>query len=304
MLQYARLLIAVLIILGSTNLKAQFLGNQSAELLDQGEVWIEVGGAYNNIRQLYGLENLDYVLNREVSSLQLRAHASYGFLPRWNVFASLPYGIYSSSEELRPEGNLADSLISGSLNWFGNTEFGIRYALLEQPDDVFLSFSLRFAANNSDLDQRLGLQTGWDAWTIEPIFHFSKLFEKSVLNLDLSMPIRNRDHSESVKADFEYAYRWKHQSQVGIYLGYLKSFDNGDDKRCNLIHSGLFPDRLEYLVYGLQAQTMIYRSWGLRGGIYQGISGDLFPKSPQFQLALFVNFRPFPPKSVGMQEVN
>lgn len=244
--------------------------------LPQGSGWLEAGVSYLNYDQLFrGSEPL-LPLRRPVTDLGVKLYAEYGVLDQWTVMGQLPYRLLQTSDSLLETSDFTDTLPASSMAYWGNFRLGSRYRLVNRPNGV-LSVQLWVESNNSNRDLYKGLQTGFDAWSVEPSIAFGSSYWISYFSGMAGIAIRSNGYSEEFLSQLEYGIRpvgnWWLIGVMDVRL----NFRNGERGVCSMQHTGLYVDRQEAISYGLKTIVPFSDSFGITAGVYGAVFADQLP---------------------------
>ncbi len=276
---------ALLIFLSPASLKAG-----EAWTLQKGEAWVETSLSYIAYDQLWQGNDPFRNTNRSVQDLGLYLSAEYGLFDRWTIYGQVPIRFLSTSEEIADQASFADTLNAGSMNFPGNLRFGARYQVLRKGSNV-LSVQMTIESNNSDMDQRIALQTGFDAWSFEPLVAFGKSFDNSYLSGNLGMVSRTNQYSEEFRARLEYGIKPFGEWWLMALMDYRLSFQNGERPPCNMAQTGLYVNNQEGISYGVKTLVPAWKNIGFSAGVYGAFYARDLPAAFSFNAGLYWNPR-------------
>lgn len=204
------------------------------------------------------------------------------------LIGQLPYRMVSTGGEPQGSADFSDTLPVGNLNYLGNYRLGARYQVFNRSQTV-VSLQGIVESNNSDLNQITGLQTGFDAWSVELLVAFGKSFPRSYLAGHGGMAIRTNQYSEEFLGQLEYGVNLTGGWWLMAVADYRLSFRNGDRVPCNTRHTGLYVNNQEALSYGLKTLVPITGNIGLSAGLYGALMADNLPAAFSFNGGVYWN---------------
>lgn len=144
---------------------------QQAWTQPKGDAYMQLGASYHSYDDLF-VENgetkpLPYRINQTVAV----AYAEYGITDRLTANIVLPFQFVSTADMINAD---FDQPIGGNgvgeLYAWGNIELGATYNWLKKNNGLVISSKINAALNTSSRVDRIGLQSGFNAYTISPSF--------------------------------------------------------------------------------------------------------------------------------------
>ena len=258
--------------------------------LQKGELWGELGATYLQYDQLWRGSEPFRQLQRPVSDLGIRLYVEYGVLDNWTVMGQLPFKMVSTSGDPLGSVDFTDTLPKGSMSYLGNYRFGSKYRLVNNSRGV-MSAQLWVEANNSDLNQLIGLQTGFDAWSFEPALTFGTSFGRSYLSGQGGIAFRTNEYSEEFLGQLEYGINPLGDWWIMAVADFRISFKNGEKEPCNTLHTGLYVNNQEAISYGLKTIVPVAGDFGLTAGVYGAVFADNLPAALSLNGGIYWNHR-------------
>jgi len=258
--------------------------------LQRGEAWVEASVSYLQYDELWQQSSPFLTLQRPVTDLGLRVYAEYGLRDNLTILGQLPYRMVSTDADPVGAPDFTDTLPNGTLNYLGNYRLGARYRVLNR-NQTAVSVQGIVESNNSDLNQITGLQTGFDAWSVEMLVAFGKSFPQSYLAGHGGMAIRTNGYSEEFLGQLEYGVNLTGGWWLMALADYRLSFRNGERPDCNTRHTGLYVNNQEALSYGLKTLVPIAGDFGLSAGVYGAIMADNLPAAFSLNGGIYWNPR-------------
>lgn len=261
--------------------------------LEKGEVRVEIGYTYLKSDLLFDQNNPFIQLRRPVLDQTVQAFGEYGLWDDLTLIGRLPFKLVSTSGEPMASMDFTDTLDAGALNAFGNLAFGGRYRLLNTKQGRVLSVQAIVEANTSDYNLFTGLQTGFDAWTVEPVLAYGLPFGRSYLGGHAGMAIRSNGYSEEGLFVLEAGYKL---TKSGLWIAGVAdvrwNFKNGERPIGNLAHTGLYINNQSSISYGIKAWTPLAGGLGLTAGAYGAVYANALAGAPTFNVGIYYNRKP------------
>jgi hypothetical protein len=256
--------------------------------LEKGEVRVELGYTYLKSDQLFGSNNGFIQLRRPVLDQTLQAFGEYGLWDDLTLIGRLPFKLVSTDGMPQATSDFADTLDAGSLNTFGNAALGARWRVLETPSGRVLSIEAMVEANTSDYNLFTGLQSGFDAWSVQPVLAFGLPFGRSYVGGHAGMAIRSNGYSEEGLFVVEAGYRL---TDFGLWMAGVAdvrwNFKNGERPIGNLAHTGLYVNNQASVSYGIKAWSPIAGGFGLTAGAYGAVYAEALAGAPTFNVGIY-----------------
>ena len=236
--------------------------------------------------ELFG--NPDYKTNGNITDNTFQFYGEYGYSDKTTLLLNLPFKIISFEQivvcPLIPCENLQHSESS-----FGNIEIGLKHNFINK--NWLVSGQTSLEANTGAFDQKSGIRTGYDAWTITPLLLTGRSFNKSYLQSFLGSNIRTNGYSSNFKFGGEYGYKVSKKIWLVGFLDIVKSFENGDIAlEASNLATGLYVNDQEYGGFGLKSIYEINNKFGLNAGFGGAFFGDNVAKAPALTFGLYYKF--------------
>ncbi len=249
--------------------------------LEQGALRTELSATFLAYDQLWQGSDPFLRLQRPVTDLGIYLMASYGLRDDLTLFGSMSWRMLETGSEVAGSPDFSDTLEAGSMSYLGNPRLGLRYRLIQRKASVF-SLQLTAESNSGDLNLFNGLQTGFDAWSLEPLLAFGHSFRRSYLAGHGGIAFRTNGYSEEFLGQLEYGYRLGGQWWAAGLVDYRLSFRNGEAPACNTRHTGLYVNNQEAISYGFKLFGPLAGQWGITAGIYGALYADNLPAAFSF----------------------
>lgn len=234
---------------------------------------------------LFGSGSSDIEMIREVSEQTLQFYGEYGLSSKTTFAISLPYRFNSRGARNPNNPYFFAKEDTGSISGLGNTSMAIRHQ--------FLTGKTAFAGNlrvdlPSDKSQPLaGLQTGFDALTIQPSVSVGMGLGQFYWQAYGGIAFRTNNYSHFVNAGGEAGWKLGPVWLIG-FTDAVFSLENGSQKLTPLdALTGLYVNDQGWLSFGLKGIWEINRFVGI---VVSGAGvawAQYVPKSPGLTAAVY-----------------
>lgn len=190
-------------------------------------------------------------LHRRVTDITFQGYVEHGFSNRLAMIFNIPYKYVRTSSNLTGNGDLPDTIPSGSLIGMGNIEVGLKYQLLKEKK-LQMAGSLTLEAGTAWDKEKEGLRTGYDTWGFVPMIHAGMSFAKRAWwQAEAGAAIRvNNSYSEEVRFSFEIGSGFKKPFTAAFLLQVRQSLENGDRTNSpNDFQTGLYLNNESYVAW-------------------------------------------------------
>jgi hypothetical protein len=259
-----------------------FTSFSQAWVKPKGQGYAQIGYSYISASKIYGIENIDEQLRREVADQTIQGYLEYGVCNNLMLTASLPFKLLQTGEQIFETDYVPDTLSSGRVNAFGNLSFSAVYGLSQKTNWVS-SISVGLDTKTATFNQNLGLRTGVDAWSGVLGLNLGRGWNKSFFQTNVGFKFRSNNYSEQFIASAQYG-RTLNKFQIIFGLELYKSFKNGTFDDLTSVHTGVYQNDLEFLAFSLKANYALSKRiklWALLGG---GVAGQLVARAPSYAL--------------------
>ncbi len=167
---------------------------------------------YNAVFNPLGSEAPSY---RDISDHTFQLYAEYGLGKKLELRAIIPFKKVS----LGPSSNIqANPVAAGSLSGIGNIGFGLKRGLLD--GNVKLSIGVDALANTFVNNDRLGLRTGFEGWTVLPYLSVGSGTKRTYYYLEAGYGFMTRNYSNFVKLNGEFGVKVLPRLWAGVTLDF------------------------------------------------------------------------------------
>lgn len=260
--------------------------SQSPWIQQKGKIYTNFSfSSISDYNELFG--DPDYNTERFISDRTYQFYLEYGLTDKGTLFANIPFksikaGDLTSSTNLNPE------TISGTETSFGNMSFGYKYNFYNKESVLTGQITLQTPVGN--YDTQTGIRTGFDAWSISPLFLAGKSFGKNYVQSFIGADIRTNNYSSNFKFGGEYGRKITQNVWLIGFLDISKSMRNGDIilPQENLA-TGLYINDIEYAAYGVKG-IVDFCGFGITAAVGNAFWGNNVPKQAAFSIGVFNTF--------------
>ena len=240
----------------------------------------------SNYDVLFG--NPDYNTNGKITDNTIQFYAEYGFSDKTTLILNLPYKSISYDQYVicinGPCNNLEHSKSS-----LGNIEIGLKHNFFSK--NWLLSGQVSVEANTGSFDTNSGIRTGYNAWSITPLFLAGKSFGKSYFQSFIGANIRTNNYSSNFKIGGEYGYKVTKGFWLVGFLDIVKSFKNGNVVLpASNLANGLYVNDQEYSAYGFKGIAEFTNNFGITASFASAFSGNNVPKKAALNFGVYHKF--------------
>lgn len=234
---------------------------------------------------LFGEDNGDKEIVREVSENIFQFYGEYGISRRTTITAALPM-VYNRRGDLNPKfPNTFGQVDSGSIFGLGNVYVAVRHQFIS--GKVAFAGTLKAGLPASTSQQTTGLRTGVDALTVVPMLSVGMGLGKTYWFAYGGYGIRTNDYSHFLNAGVE----------GGIHIGkiwlmafseFVGSLENGSRSLpAPDVFTGLYVNDQGWLSIGLKSIVEFNRFWGINLSAAGAAWGRNVPQKPAFSLGAY-----------------
>lgn len=260
---------------------------QSAWTKSQGNGYFQL--AFHNISGYNTLFNRDgdaIELARQINDRTIQLYGEYGLTKNLTLIANVPYKMLQAGSA-----QIATPIIEeGSLNTLGNVSLGLRHKIYS--GGVAISGQVDVQANTAAYDDKTGLRSDLDAWTVTPTISIGKGSANGFFQAFAGYAWHSNDYSDHLTAGVEAGTKiFKKHWLIG-FVNVFDSFENGNrTEELNNALTGLFLNNQEYISFGFKGIFYFQRNLGLNVGVGGAFSGHLVAASPALSLGFFYELK-------------
>jgi len=241
-----------------------------------------------NYSELFG--DPDYTTLGEISDNTIQLYAEYGISDNTTLIINLPLKLITFNGFQDPRidciGDCSQDFEETAL---GNVELGIKHNFYKK--DWVLSGQFSIEANTSTYFEDSGIRTGYDAYTLTPLFLAGRSFDKTYIQSFIGANIRTNDYSSNFKVGGEVGRKiTKHIWGIG-FLDIVKTLKNGDISLPFLNRlTGLYVNDQDYGAYGIKGIGEITDKFGVTASFGGAFFGNNVAKQAALNFGIYHKF--------------
>lgn len=260
---------------------------QSAWTKPKGNGYFQV--AFHSIAGYNTLFNRDgdaIELPRQISDRTLQLYGEFGLTKNLTLIANLPYKMLQTGSAQVP----VPVIEEGSLNTLGNVSLGLRHKIYS--GKVNISGQIDVRANTSEYDDKTGLRSDLDAWSVIPTISLGKGSANSFFQVFAGYAWHSNDYSGYLKLGGEAGAKIFGKHWLIGFVEVYNSAENGTrTENLNNVLTGLFLNNQEFGSFGAKGIFYFTKNFGLNVGFGGAFSGHLVAASPALSLGLFYEIK-------------
>ena len=272
-----------------TFLVSSFAFSQSPWTQEKGKYYTQLSfTTLPNYTDLFG--DPDYSTFGEITDNTVQLYGEYGLTDRTTVLLNLPFKLISINDFQSPLIDCSDGCPEDfNESQLGNIEVGIRHNFYN--NKWILSGQLAVELNTASYDAVSGIRTGYDAFTLTPLFLAGRSFGKTYIQSSIGAQIRTNDYSSNFKVGGEVGHKiTKHIWLIG-FVDVVKSFENGTVALpIQNTFTGLYVNDQEYGAYGFKGIGEITEKFGVTASYGGAFFGNNVPKQAAINFGIFQKF--------------
>jgi hypothetical protein len=248
-----------------------------------GQLSLNMVSGYN---ELYVTGGNKIATERKIDDLTLQGWLEWGLSESSTILLSLPLKILNAGE-LNIAGQADQLTQSGSMMALGNIRLGWKQAI--STGAYISAWQLWMETPSGKYDDKTGLRSGYDAWTLIPSFSLGTSGSDWYSYGSFAYGLRSNNYSHFLQFNAEVGYHMMPALSIAFYIDWLNSMQNGgwEDPVNNLL-TGLYVNDQEYFAFGIKVYgKIISNRLGLSLGLAGAFSGNFVPRVPAFNLALY-----------------
>lgn len=216
-------------------------------------------------------------------------YGEYGLTDKTTLILNLPLKNISIDGFQDPRIQCINCAQDFSKTSLGNIEIGLKRNFSDK--NWLLSGQVSLEANTGSYDNNSGIRTGYDAWTLTPLFLAGKSFGKTYLQTFIGANIRTNDYSSNFKIGGELGHKITKSIWVVGFLDIVKSFKNGDIVLpTENIFTGLYINDQDYGAYGLKGIGEFSDNFGVTASFASAFFGNNVPKRAAIKFGVYRKF--------------
>lgn len=271
----AALLLLILLVIGQTT---QAGGPWTRA---KGEGYAGLSFSYLGYNSLFGTDGASISLRRPITELTIGGYVEYGFHERFTAHINLPFRMVMSGNTIQDASYFPDTLAAGRVIGMNTIGIGGKYKFLDKK--VIMAAHLNYEANTSSYDPNSGLRTGPATHVIEPQVSIGAGLGDFYTYGIVGPRFRTGGYTHDLDFLVEAGYSWNEKTYFALVFAGRQNLTQGtvsnnltiDTIGTSLVayeadlHSGINPNRQQYIGYGLKFFQKI-GDFSINAGVYSG----------------------------------
>lgn len=274
-----RLLLSFCLVTLST---AAWAGGPWVPGFKKGFLQIGYSGLYYNA--VYNADGNESASFRNTSDVTLQLYAEYGFAPKWGLRAILPYKSLTTGPS---ENAVANPVPAGTLTGLGNVGLGVKRSLIDG-----LSVGVDVLANTFTNNDKLGLRTGYEGWTVMPYLSLGGGSKRTYYFAEVGYGFMTQNYSNFLKLNGEFGYKVHPRLWLAATLDFRLPAKNGPffNTEAYRFTTTYLNDQM-YLGAGIKAAyDIVPDKFGLSASVIGALAGQNVPFTPSFNAGVFLKW--------------
>jgi hypothetical protein len=236
---------------------------------------------------VFGPSGSEQASFRPTSDVTWQLYAEYGFAKGWEVRGVLPYKRLSTGASTN---TLENPVPAGTLSGLGNIGLGVKRAILDGP--VKLSVGVDALANTFTNNDRLGLRTGYEGWTVLPYLSLGSGGKRTYFYAEVGYGFMTQNYSNFLKLNGEFGYQVHPRLWVAGTLDFRLPARNGPFFNTEAYQfTGTYLNDQQFLGTGIKAAyDILPDKLGLTASAIGALSGENVPFSRSYNAGIFIKW--------------
>lgn len=232
--------------------------------------------------------NPEYNTERKTTDNTLQFYGEYGLSDKTTLIVNLPFKLIKTNE-LVSLAAIPSFTSKGEKSALGNIGIGIKHNFYNK--NWLISGQVSVEANTSSFDNVTGIRTGYDTWTITPLFLAGKSYGKTYLQGFIGANVKTNKYSSSFKIGGEIGRKITKNIWLVGYINVVKSFKNGTIilPDSNLA-TGLYVNDQEFGGFGLKVIGEFTEKFGITAGFGGAFFATNLPKQAALSFGMYHKF--------------
>ena len=239
---------------------------------------------YSSVFSPTGTERAVY---RNTSDVTIQLYAEYGIAENWGIRAVLPYKMLATGPTTNATANPTPG---GTLTGLGNIGLGVKRALLN--GTAKLSVGVDVLANTFTNNDRLGLRTGYEGWTVLPYLSLGAGGGRTYYFAEAGYGFMTQNYSNFLKVNGELGYKVLPRLWVAGTLDFRLPAKNGPffNTEAYQFTTTYVNDQM-YLGTGVKAAfDLVPDKLGLSASVIGALAGQNVPFARSFNAGIFIKW--------------
>lgn len=249
----------------------------------KGFVQFGYSGLYYNA--VFGPTGSERAVYRNTSDVTLQVYAEYGIAKGWEVRGVLPYKLLRTSTSAD---RAANPVPAGTLSGIGNIGLGIKRSVVEGA----VSVGVDVLANTFTNNDRLGLRTGYEGWTVLPYVSVGFGGKRTYVYAEIGYGFMTQNYSNFAKINSEFGYRLHPRLWVAAVADFRLPTKSGPffNTEAYQFTATYLNDQM-YLGTGIKAAyDIVPDKIGLTASVIGALAGENVPFSRSYNAGIFIKW--------------
>jgi hypothetical protein len=239
---------------------------------------------YNSVFNPLGTEASSF---RSISDHTLQFYAEYGLAKGLEVRAVVPFKILSIGPSTNEQAN---PVSAGSLSGFGNLGLGLKMGLVDKA--VKVSVGVDVLANTFTNNDRLGLRTGFEGWTLLPYLSVGSGTKRTYFYAEAGYGFMTQNYSNFVKLNGEAGFRLLPNLWAGVTLDFRLAEKNGPFFNTEAYQfNATYLNNQQFLGLGVKAAYDLKpERLGISASVIGALAGENVPFSRSYNVGIYIKW--------------
>jgi len=250
----------------------------------KGKGFVQVGFSGLFYDAVFGPNGSELNAFRNTSDVTLQLYGEYGIGKKWAIRGVLPYKILTTGPSTNVGANTAPA---GTLTGIGNIGLGVKRALLDGP--VKVSVGVAALTNTFTNNDRLGLRTGYEGYTVTPYISVGSGGSRTYYFAEVGYGFMSQNYSNFLKLGGELGYKLLPRLWVAGTLDFRLPARNGPFFNTEAYQlGGTYLNNQQFLGAGLKASyDLLPDKMGISGSLIGALAGENVPFSRSYNAGIF-----------------
>ncbi|MBO0932343.1 hypothetical protein [Fibrella aquatilis] len=234
---------------------------------------------------VYGPTGLETPVFRSTSDVTLQLYGEYGLGKGWEIRGVLPYKLLQTGSSTN---TLANPTPAGTLSGVGNIGLGLKRAVLAGA----VSVGVDVLANTFTNNDRLGLRTGYEGWTVLPYVSVGAGGSRTYYFAEVGYGFMTQNYSNYLKLNGEFGYKLHPRLWVAGTLDFRLPAKNGPFFNTEAYQfTAAYLNNQRFLGAGIKAAyDIVPDKVGLTASVIGALAGENVPFARSYNAGVFIKW--------------
>lgn len=250
----------------------------------KGKGFVQVGFSGLFYDAVFGPNGSELNAFRNTSDVTLQLYGEYGLGEKWAIRGVLPYKILTTGPSTNVAANPAPA---GTLTGIGNIGLGLKRAVLDGP--VKVSVGVDALANTFTNNDRLGLRTGYEGFTVTPYISVGSGGSRTYYFAEVGYGFMSQNYSNFLKLGGELGYKLLPRLWVAGTLDFRVPSKNGLFTNTEAYQfTATYVNNQQFLGVGLKASyDLVPDKFGINASLIGAVAGENVPFSRSYNAGIY-----------------